>query len=69
MDESVIQRIEKLERSARRWKVVVLVLAAILLGFSLTGTFFFVRIQAMRAIEAEREARRAVEAQVQKKKE
>jgi hypothetical protein len=55
MDESVIQRIEKLERSARRWKVVALVLAAILLGVSLTGTFFFVRnLHSMRAIEEAR---------------
>ena len=63
MEQSVIQRIESLERSARRWKVAALVLAAALFGFSLTATFFFVQYtQATHALEAVREEAMAHEA-------
>ena len=56
MDESIVSRIDKLERSCRRWKAFALVLAAALLGFSLTATFFFVQYtQATHAFEAARE--------------
>ena len=76
MDESLIHRIERLERSNRRWKVFALLLSAAMMGFSLAATFFFVRythvlreleaaqVQADMAAEEAEAARRAAEAQL-----
>ncbi len=80
MLEDLIKRIEELERSNRWWRVFALVLAAILLGGSVTGTFFFVQYtKALQAMESARMrevmareeaevARRAVEAHAAQQK-
>lgn len=59
MVEPLLQRIEDLERSKRRWKATALLLAALLLGVVLTfgGLFFNERFVIRNAMLAAEEAR------------
>ena len=58
MDESILDRIPRLERSVRFWRGTSLILAAILVSVLVTGLgFFAVAHQRARAMEAEMVAR------------
>jgi hypothetical protein len=66
MNEPVIDRIQRLERSVRFWRATSLVLAALLLSLMTTGLAFFglahQRTRAMDAVMQERAARAQAEA-------
>jgi uncharacterized protein HemX len=62
MSESIIDRIEQLERSNRRWKTVSLILAALLLSVLTTGVAFLAFAQQQAAMRQELRAREAAEA-------
>jgi hypothetical protein len=67
MYESVIDRIESLERSVRRWRTTAIVLAVLLLSILTTGTGFFTltHLRARQAMLAEREAAMAARAEAE----
>jgi Tfp pilus assembly protein PilO len=68
MDESILDRIPRLERSVRFWRGTSLILAAILVSVLVMGFgFAFAHQQAARAMEAEMVARERakVAAQIQ----
>ena len=57
MDESILDRIPRLERSVRFWRGTSLILAAILVSVLITGFGFFAHHRAERAMEAAMEAK------------
>ena len=67
MYESVIDRIESLERSVRRWRTTAIVLAVLLLSILTTGTGFFAltHMRARQAMLAAREAEMAARAEAE----
>jgi hypothetical protein len=66
MDESILDRIPRLERSVRFWRGTSLILAAILVSvLVMFGFFTFAHQQAARAMEAEMVARERAEVAAQ----
>jgi len=67
MYESVIDRIESLERSVRRWRATAIVLGVLLLSIVTTGAMVFTvaRARANQAMEAAQRAEAVARAEAQ----
>jgi hypothetical protein len=70
MDESLIDRIERLEQSVHFWRTCTVLLAAVLLSLSTFGTVFVLmhqqRLLAMEAVQQERAAAMAAQMQAER---